>query len=75
MDISAIDINTQDHEYVEGSGEGVSIFFGLEKENFLYIAQGGVLDYEVQGKTKVRFGYGELLIVPYGVLHAGMDPD
>ena len=73
MDINAIGIMTEDQGQVEGSGEGVSIFVGLEEENFLYIAEGGVQDHEIQGRTKRLFKSGEVLIVPYGVLHAGVE--
>jgi hypothetical protein len=73
MDINAIGIETMDKGYVGGNGNGVSIFIGLEEENFLYIAQDGIQDNEVLGRTKVRFGVGEVLIVPYGVLHAGVE--
>ena len=54
-----------------GNGKGVSIFVGLDKENFMYIAQGGVVDHKIQGRTRMQFRMGEeVMVVPYGCLHA-----
>ena len=55
-----------------GNGKGVSIFVGLDKENFMYIAQGGVVDHKIQGRTRMQFRMGEevMVVVPYGCLHA-----
>jgi hypothetical protein len=42
-----------------------------EKENFMYIAQGGVVDHKIQGRTRMQFRMGEeVMVVPYGCLHA-----
>ena len=57
---------------VPGRGKGVSLFVGMEQKNFLWVCGGVTNDFEIINPTLVEFGCGDVLCLPYGVIHAGV---
>jgi hypothetical protein len=53
-----------------GIGDGFSAFLGMSRTNSLWIGSMSKENMIVDEKL-VEFGEGDLLIVPYGTLHAG----
>ena len=70
LDASPKDVVLTDGTTASGIGDGFSAFLGMSRTNSLWIGSMSTENRIVDEKL-VEFDEGDLLIVPYGTLHAG----
>ena len=58
------------HEIAYGIGDGFSAFLGLSKINYMWIASLSP-DNNIVDEKWIQFNQGDLLILPFGTIHAG----
>jgi len=59
-----------DGEPVQGVGKGLSIFLGLSKKNYMWIASLD-MNNRIVNEELIVFDEGDCLVLPFGTLHAG----
>ena len=59
-----------DREVAHGIGDGFSAFLGLSKINYMWIASLSP-DNNIMDEKWIQFHEGDLLILPFGTIHAG----
>ena len=70
LDSSPVDVTLLDGVVEKGIGNGFSAFMGLSEKNSLWIASLNDENRIVDTK-RIEFNAGDLVIVPFGTLHAG----
>ena len=69
MDCTPNQIQLSDGQIEVGVGPGFSAFIGLSNQNSIWV--GDICDNKIINKNLVKFGIGDCVIIPYGILHAG----